>query len=125
MEGQVASVWSGIGQAVASARDLIWGPPLLILLCGVGLYLTVFGRFLQFRRLPIILKTTLCTLFRRNKKRKKGAISPFRAMSAALAGTLGIGNIIGVAGAILLGGPGAVFWMWISGLVLIDELNKI
>ena len=103
--------------AVASARDFIWVPPLIVLLCGVGLYLTVFGGFLQFRRLPLILRLTLCSLFIRNKKRRKGAVSPFRAMSAALAGTLGIGNIIGVAGAVMLGGPGAVFWMWVSGFI--------
>lgn len=89
----------------------IWGPPLLILLVGTGIYLTVRIGFLQLRLLPYSLKLA----FSKNQdKQSEGDISHFQALMTALAATVGTGNIVGVATAVLMGGPGAVFWMWIS-----------
>ena len=90
----------------------VWGPPMLILLVGTGLYLTVMLKGLQFRALGHALKL----VFHKEDK-ADGDISHFAALTTALAATVGIGNIVGVATAISLGGPGAVFWMWITGLV--------
>ena len=90
----------------------VWGPPMLILLVGTGLYLTVILRGLQFRKLGHALKL----VFHKEDK-ADGDISHFAALTTALAATVGIGNIVGVATAISLGGPGAVFWMWVTGLV--------
>lgn len=81
---------------------------------GVGIYLTVGTSFIQFFKFPAVLKETL---IRKKKKNLEGDISPFAALNVALAGTVGVGNIVGVATAIAMGGPGAVFWMWISGLL--------
>lgn len=90
----------------------VWGPPMLILLVGTGLYLTVMLKGLQFRALGHALKL----VFHKEDK-AEGDISHFAALTTALAATVGIGNIVGVATAISLGGPGAVFWMWVTGLV--------
>ena len=97
---------------VATLSAWIWGPPMLILLVGTGLYLTILLKGLQFRALPL----ALCMIFHREQQ-EKGDISHFAALMTALAATVGIGNIVGVATAITLGGPGAVFWMWLTGLV--------
>src|SRR5690606_4796299 len=97
---------------VATLAGWVWGPPMLILLVGTGLYLTILLRGLQFRALP----QALCMIFHR-EQHEKGDISHFAALMTALAATVGIGNIVGVATAITLGGPGAVFWMWMTGLV--------
>ncbi|WP_289281664.1 alanine/glycine:cation symporter family protein [Methylophaga sp. UBA5088] len=90
----------------------VWGPPMLILLVGTGLYLTVILRGLQFRKLGHALKLVF-----HKEDIADGDISHFAALTTALAATVGIGNIVGVATAISLGGPGAVFWMWVTGLV--------
>lgn len=90
----------------------VWGPPMLILLVGTGLYLTVILKGMQFRALTHALRL----IFHKDHGHA-GDISHFAALMTALAATVGIGNIVGVATAITLGGPGAVFWMWITGLV--------
>lgn len=97
---------------VATLSDWVWGPPMLILLVGTGIYLTIILKGLQFRVLPMALRM----IFHREPN-EKGDISHFAALMTALAATVGIGNIVGVATAITLGGPGAVFWMWMTGLV--------
>jgi alanine or glycine:cation symporter, AGCS family len=97
---------------VATLSNWVWGPPILILLVGTGLYLTIILKGLQFRVLPMALRM----IFHREPN-EKGDISHFAALMTALAATVGIGNIVGVATAITLGGPGAVFWMWMTGLV--------
>jgi alanine or glycine:cation symporter, AGCS family len=97
---------------VATLSNWVWGPPMLILLVGTGLYLTIILKGLQFRVLPMALRM----IFHREPN-EKGDISHFAALMTALAATVGIGNIVGVATAITLGGPGAVFWMWMTGLV--------
>lgn len=97
---------------ISTLSDWVWGPPMLLLLVGTGLYLSILLRGLQFRALGHALKL----IFRR-EDHADGDISHFAALTTALAATVGIGNIVGVATAITLGGPGAVFWMWITGLV--------
>lgn len=89
----------------------VWGPPMLVLFLGAGVFFTFVTHGLQFRRLGEILRSPF------RKKAGQGGLSAFSAVSGALAGTLGIGNIVGVAGAILTGGPGAVFWMTASAFL--------
>lgn len=101
-----------IESLVATLSSIIWGPPMLILLVGTGLYLTIILKGLQFRALPLAFKLIL-----KKDHGHHGDISHFAALMTALAATVGIGNIVGVATAITLGGPGAVFWMWVTGLV--------
>ena len=91
----------------------VWGAPALILILGVGIYLTVRLDFVQLRLLPEAFRK----LARSLRSGSSGGVSPVQALCTALAATVGTGNLVGVAGAICLGGPGAVFWMWISGLL--------
>jgi alanine or glycine:cation symporter, AGCS family len=97
---------------VATLSTWVWGPLMLTLLVGTGLYLTILLKGLQFRALPHAFK-----LIWTKDHDHEGDISHFAALMTALAATVGIGNIVGVATAISLGGPGAVFWMWVTGLV--------
>ncbi len=92
----------------------IWGPPLLILLIGIGLYLTIALRGLQFRYLGYALKLVFGP---QKNKEGQGDISHFESLMTALAATIGIGNIAGVATAIAIGGLGALFWMWVTALI--------
>ncbi|SOE01697.1 alanine/glycine:cation symporter family protein [Caenispirillum bisanense] len=94
---------------------VVWGPVMLVLLLGTGLWLTVGLRFLPQRKLPYGIRMTLAG--RTAPAGEDGDISPFQALTTALAATVGTGNIAGVATAIALGGPGAVFWMWVTALV--------
>ena len=101
-------------EAVNSAvNNFIWGVPAMICIIGVGLYLSIRTRFLQIRKFPYAIKTTIGRVFRK-REASDGAMTPFQAVCTALAATVGTGNIAGVAGAIAIGGPGAIFWMWIS-----------
>ena len=93
--------------------DFVWGLPLIILLVGTGIYLTFRLGFLQIRSLPYALKLTFS---RKQDQESEGDISHFQALTTASAATIGTGNIVGVATAIFLGGPGAVFWMFVAGL---------
>jgi AGCS family alanine or glycine:cation symporter len=93
----------------------VWGTPMMVLLIGTGLLLTILTGAIQFRRLGFALKEVLGKVFERGGG--KGDVSPFQAVSTALASTVGVGNIAGVATAIYLGGPGALFWLWVSGLL--------
>lgn len=97
---------------ISTLSGWVWGPPMLTLLVGTGLYLTVILKGLQFRMLPVAFRM----IFHKDLGHE-GDISHFSALMTALAATVGIGNIVGVATAIGLGGPGAVFWMWMTGLV--------
>lgn len=99
---------------VGRVSGWVWGPPLLVLLVGTGLYLTVLLHGLQFRELGHSL---WLALVQRREEGAEGDISHFQALMTALAATVGTGNIAGVAGAIAAGGPGALFWMWVTGLV--------
>ena len=95
-------------------NDFAWGPVMLVLLVGSGIFLTLRTGCLQATRFGYIIKRTLGTLFRKSDKDHGKNLSPFQAVTTALAGTVGTGNIAGVTGAIFMGGPGAVFWMWVS-----------
>ena len=97
-------------------NDFIWGVPAMICIIGVGLYLSIRTRFLQIRKFGYAIQTTIGRMFRK-KEASDGALTPFQAVCTALAATVGTGNIAGVAGAIAIGGPGAVFWMWISAIL--------
>ena len=97
-------------------NNFIWGLPAMVCILGVGLLLSVRTNFLQIRKFPYAIKTTLGRIFKR-KDASDGTMTPFQAVCTALAGTVGTGNIAGVAGAIAIGGPGAVFWMWCSALL--------
>lgn len=92
--------------------SMVWGIPALILILGVGLYLTVRTRFAQIRFFPAACRDFWKRLS--GKKQQSAGVSSFQALCTALAATVGTGNIVGVAGAICIGGPGAVFWLWIS-----------
>lgn len=99
---------------ISTLSDFVWGPPVLILLIGTGLYLTIRVRGLQFHRLLYALKLAFS---KHPDDGAKGDISHFQALMTALAATVGTGNIVGVATAVVLGGPGALVWMWLSALV--------
>ena len=98
-----------------AVNNFIWGVPAMVCIFGVGLYLSIRTNFLQIRKFPYAIRTTLGRIFRK-RSASDGAITPFQAVCTALAATVGTGNIAGVAGAIAIGGPGAIFWMWVSAL---------
>lgn len=97
-------------------NNFIWGVPAMICIIGVGLYLSIRTKFIQFRKFGYAMKMTFGRMFRK-REASDGAITPFQAVCTALAGTIGTGNVAGVAGAIAIGGPGAIFWMWISAFL--------
>ncbi|MEE1312579.1 MAG: sodium:alanine symporter family protein [Lachnospiraceae bacterium] len=100
----------------SAVNNFIWGVPAMICIIGVGLYLSFGTGFLQIRKFPYAMKNTIGKIFDKSDA-ADGAITPFQAVCTALSGTVGTGNIAGVAGAIAIGGPGAVFWMWVSALL--------
>ena len=104
---------TAVNQAV---NNFIWGVPAMVCIIGVGLLLSVRTGFIQIRKFPYAIKTTIGRMFRK-RDASDGAMTPFQAVCTALAATVGTGNIAGVAGAIAIGGPGAVFWMWCSALL--------
>lgn len=109
-------------QVLYDLTDFLWGTPLMILMIGVGLYLTIHSGFFQFLGIPTWWKHTVGEVLYGSKsedakQEHEGELKPFQALSTVLAGTVGSGNIAGVAAAIAIGGPGAVFWMWLIALV--------
>jgi AGCS family alanine or glycine:cation symporter len=102
-------------RANAWLNSIVWGPPMLVLLVGTGVLLTILTGAVQFRRLGFALREVLGKL--RGPGAGEGTVTPFQAVATALASTVGVGNIAGVATAIALGGPGALFWLWVSGLL--------
>lgn len=100
-------------EIVSLVDDFVWGPVMLVLLVGTGIFLTIRTGFLPWRNLPYALKSTL-SKEARTKSRGEGDVSPFSALTTALAATIGTGNIVGVATAMVSGGPGALVWMWVS-----------
>lgn len=105
-----------ITQVNDAVNKFVWGIPAMVCIIGVGLLLSFRTHFIQFRKFGYTFKVTVGKLFHK-KEASDGSITPFQAVCTALAATVGTGNIAGVAGAIALGGPGAVFWMWISALL--------
>ena len=98
------------------ANAFVWGVPTIVAIIGVGLWLTIRTRFIQICRFGMAMRQTVGKVFARQDA-GHGSISPFHAVCTALAGTVGTGNIAGVAGAIALGGPGAIFWMWLAAIL--------
>lgn len=97
-------------------NNFIWGIPAMVCIIGVGLYLSISTGFIQIRKFGYAMRCTIGRMFKK-REASDGAITPFQAVCTALAATVGTGNIAGVAGAIALGGPGAVFWMWVSAFL--------
>ena len=108
-------ILSGI---VGKINGVVWGPVMLTLLIGAGLFLSLRMGFPQFRKFGYMLRNTIFGIFSKNQHEKDNSgVSPFQAVATAMAGTIGTGSIAGIATAIVSGGPGAVFWMWISALL--------
>ena len=101
-----------VNEIVEAIDKFVWGPVMLVLLVGTGIFLTIRLKFLPWRNLGYALHSVL-SKEARTKKRGTGDVSPFSALMTALAATIGTGNIVGVASALVSGGPGAIFWMWI------------
>ncbi|MBQ8506217.1 MAG: sodium:alanine symporter family protein [Clostridia bacterium] len=103
-----------VSEVNGAINSFAWGPIMLALLVGSGVYLSIRTGFIQVRKFGYVMKNTLGSLFKKSDKDHGKNLSPFQAVATALAGTVGTGNIAGVTGAIFVGGPGAVFWMWVS-----------
>ena len=107
-------------EAVAKINDaingVVWGIPMLVLLVGAGLVLSVMTKFIQFRKFGYAMRNTLGKIFKGHTA-GKGEVTPFQAVTTALAATVGTGNISGVIAAVTLGGPGSIFWLWITALI--------
>ena len=104
-----------INEFVDKLNGIAWGPWMLLLLVGTGVYLSARVGFIQFAKFGYVMKNTLGKMMKKQEA-GEGEVTPFQALATALAATVGTGNIAGVTGAIAVGGPGAVFWMWISAL---------
>ena len=111
----------------AAINGFVWGPIMLTLLIGTGLFLSASMGFPQFRRFGTMLKHTILGLFSKQQHTKDSSgVSPFQAVATAMAGTIGTGSIAGLATAIVSGGPGAIFWMWISALLgMVTKFSEI
>lgn len=111
----------------SAVNGVVWGPIMLTLLVGTGLFLSLRTGFLQFRKFGYMAKNTILGVFSKNQHQKDSSgVSPFQAVATAMAGTIGTGSIAGLATAIVSGGPGAVFWMWISALLgMLTKFSEI
>ncbi len=110
----------GVEKINDQVNSFVWGPVMLVFFLLIGLYFSVRTKFFQITKIGLWLKTTFLSIFTKKEVRKtkdKKSISQFQALSTALAGTMGTGNIAGVATALVSGGPGAIFWMWISAFL--------
>lgn len=114
MQQFLETVLKAVEDINGALNSFAWGPIMLILLVGTGVYLSIRTGFLQVGRFGFIMRNTVGGLFKKKDKDHGANLSPFQAVTTALAGTVGTGNIAGVTGAIFVGGPGAVFWMWVS-----------
>jgi len=110
-----------------AVNNVVWGPVMLTLLIGTGLFLSIKTKFIQFRKFGYMMKKTILGMFSKNQHKKDASgVSPFQAVATAMAGTIGTGSIAGLATAIVTGGPGAVFWMWISALLgMVTKYSEI
>ena len=116
-----------ISKINAAVNNVVWGPVMLTLLIGTGLFLTILTRAVQFKKFGYMMKKTILGVFSKNQHEKdESGVSPFQAVATAMAGTIGTGSIAGLATAIVSGGPGAVFWMWISALLgMVTKYSEI
>ena len=112
----MANLVSIIEKINGAVNGLVWGPYMLVLIVGTGIFMTIGLKFFQVSKIALWMKNTFGTLFaKKEKKTTDGkAISAFQALCTALGGTVGVGNVVGVTTAIAVGGPGAVFWMWVA-----------
>lgn len=97
--------------------NIVWGIPMLVLMLGTGAFLTIRIRGVIFIRFGTVMRNTLSTVFKKQETEEHGTITPFQAVCTALAATVGTGNIVGIAIAISVGGPGAIFWMWVCAVL--------
>ncbi|WP_010531381.1 alanine/glycine:cation symporter family protein [Lentibacillus jeotgali] len=102
---------------IVAVSDWIWGLPMIILLLFSGIFLTIRLGFFHFRYAPYIIKQTIGSIFKKSNAKGKGTVSPYQSLTSALACTIGAGNITGVPVAIMFGGPGAIFWMWMISII--------
>ena len=116
-----------ISEINGKLNDIVWGPVMLALLIWMGLFLSSETKFLQFRKFGYMLKNTILGVFSSNQHEKDASgVSPFQAVATAMAGTIGTGSIAGIATAIVSGGPGAIFWMWVSALLgMVTKYSEI
>lgn len=116
-----------ITNMIKTVDGIVWGPVMLVLLIGTGVFLTFRTGFLQFRRFGYMLKNTVFGLLSKHQHEKDSSgVSPFQAVATAMAGTIGTGSIAGLATAIVSGGPGAIFWMWVSALLgMVTKYSEI
>ena len=99
-------------------NEFVWGPVTLFILLGLGSYITIKTGFFQFTKVKEIATNTIVSIFKGDiKSTDSSNVSPYQAMTAAVASSVGVGSIAGVSTAIVAGGPGAIFWMWMSALV--------
>ena len=102
-------MWATVNEILTKIDDFVWGPPLMVLIMVGGILLTIRMGVLQIRKLPLALKWMI-----KNEEEGEGEVTSFGALCTALSATIGTGNIVGVATAMVSGGPGALVWMWIS-----------
>ncbi len=116
-----------ISKVNSAVNGVVWGPFMLALIICVGLFLTIKTRFLQFSKFSYIMKSTIGSVFSgKQHKKDVSGVSPFQAVATAMAGTIGTGSIAGIATAIGAGGPGAIFWMWVSALLgMVTKYSEI
>ena len=100
----------------SAINGVVWGPPMLILLVGTGILLTCRTAGIQIRKFGYALKNTIGKIFQKSEA-AEGEVTPFQAVTTALAATVGTGNIAGITAAVTLGGPGSIFWLWITALI--------
>jgi len=100
----------------SAINGVVWGPPMLILLVGCGILLTIRTAGVQFRKFGYAMKNTIGKIFKKTEA-AEGEITPFQAVTTALAATVGTGNIAGITAAVTLGGPGSIFWLWVTALI--------
>ena len=98
-------------------NHLVWGPGMILFMIFVGILMTLMTDFVQIRHFVYMLRTTVFGLLRKRKKASQKGITPFQAVATAMAATIGTGSIAGLSTAIACGGPGAVFWMWVSAFL--------
>ena len=108
------SFFINLEEVLKNIDGIVWGPPLLILLVGTGIYFTFKLNFIQMFKLPLAIKYLFLNDDDKSDNEAKGEVSSFAALCTALSATIGTGNIVGVATAIATGGPGALFWMWVA-----------
>ena len=99
---------------IDSANDILWNTILLVMLCGTGIFYTLKLKFIQVRKFKEGLKIVFGSFSLSGKKRDNGEMTPFQAVATAIAAQVGTGNLTGAATALIGGGPGAIFWMWMS-----------